>query len=75
VISPVLAYGDFLAKAIRERPKGREKRLRRKRSTLKIDRSVELIKGAGMSSVVSSLPLMNLSDIRLTSAVGNNMVL
>jgi hypothetical protein len=70
-----LAYGAFFAKAIRERPKGRENRLKRKRSKPKTDFSVELIKGAGKSSVVSSLPLMNLSDNRFTSAVGNKMVL
>jgi hypothetical protein len=75
VILPALAYGNFLAKAIRERPNGRENRLRRKRSKPNTDLNVELIKGVGKSSVVSSLPLMNLSDIRFTRAVGNKMVL
>lgn len=75
MIPSAMAYGDFLAKAIREKPKGRENRLRRKRSKLKTDLNVELIRGAGKSSVVSSFALMYLSDIRFTSAVGNKRVL
>jgi hypothetical protein len=69
------AYADFLAKATRERPKGRITRLRRKRSKLKTDLNAELTKEGGKSRVVSSVALTNLSEIRFTSAVGNKMVL